>query len=356
MDNKKISIHNRNLKTRLSKLKDWKIPEEDKKDLPKFLKDLELGKVTGKYVGNSRKIKYLDMLKPILLFFNKPTSKLTAKDIDKLALAINNNKIKRKDGKAYSLVSKEDLREMARNYINWKINNEEAVRVLRVKKPRKTPTPDSLTEAQVEKLFKACKTAKQRFIIAVLFDLGARIEEFLNIRYEDIQEPTAGFPYYKIELKEEYSKTEGRNIGLYWKHSTETIREFIQDLEKKSVNQLKKPVITDSYDSIRMFLTRLGKKVLKRRVHPHLFRHTSATHYADKMNRQQLCVRFGWRFSSRMPDIYIKRKGVEEAKLADKFSGTEVEELRTKVDKLESLLYLTLKHGKNKLDEIKAKV
>ena len=60
----------------------------------------------------------------------------------------------------------------------------------------------------------------------------------------------------------------------------------------------KDPVFNSTYDAMRMFLGRPGKNVLKRHVHPHLFRHSSATYYASKLNRQELCVRFEWKFSS----------------------------------------------------------
>jgi hypothetical protein len=53
------------------------------------------------------------------------------------------------------------------------------------------------------------------------------------------------------------------------------------------------------YDAARMLLHRLGRRVLNRSIHYHLFRHSSATYYADKMNRQQLCIRYSWAFSSR---------------------------------------------------------
>ena len=47
-------------------------------------------------------------------------------------------------------------------------------------------TPNFLTEAEVETLYRACRDARQRFLIAVLFDTGGRAEEFHNIRFEDV--------------------------------------------------------------------------------------------------------------------------------------------------------------------------
>jgi len=63
-------------------------------------------------------------------------------------------------------------------------------------------------------------------------------------------------------------------------------------------------------------------------VHPHLFRHSSATYYASKLNRQELCYRYGWRFSSDMPDVYISRAGMENHQLDEKFTQTELSTLK----------------------------
>src|SRR5207249_2110518 len=40
------------------------------------------------------------------------------------------------------------------------------------------------------------------------------------------------------------------------------------------------------------------------------------------------CIRYGWAFSSDMPDIYISRAGVDMAELEQKFAGTEMNELK----------------------------
>jgi hypothetical protein len=97
----------------------------------------------------------------------------------------------------------------------------------------------------------------------------------------------------------------------------------------------KDPIFHNTYDAMRMFLARLGRKVLKRRVHPHLFRHSSATHYATKLNRQELCYRYGWRFSSNMPDVYISRAGMENRELDIKFTKTELGDVKDDLIKLQ---------------------
>jgi len=193
-------------------------------------------------------------------------------------------------------------------------------------------TPDFLSEADVAKLFKACKSAEERFLIAVLFDTGARATEFHNIRFEDIHIPDGNANFVKVTLKEEYSKTKGRTISLYWKHSLEAVSDYVRERRVQRVRSVD-PVFKKTYMAARLFLHRLGKKILGRSIHYHLFRHSSATHYASKMNRQQLCIRYGWTFSSDMPDIYISRAGVDSKELDESFSGTEIRNLQQKLQK-----------------------
>jgi len=52
------------------------------------------------------------------------------------------------------------------------------------------------------------------------------------------------------------------------------------------------------------------------------------------MNRQQLCIRYGWRFSSPMPDRYINRESLME-EVDDAVASTDMSELQTKLKKQE---------------------
>ena len=335
MTNTKISIHNRNLEERKRAISNWRITREEKADLIRFLNDLALGKVNrGKRISEGRQLKYLDMLKTPLEYFRKPSSRLTVKDVEDLELALTSNKIKSCKNQPFAMVTKADIKRLLRIYLKWKLGDGEKFRKLcgwldtRVQRK----TPDYLSEQEIEKLYKACKDAEQRYFMAVLFDSGARAEEFHNIRHEDVQLPKNDNNYVKLALKEEYSKTKGRTISLYWKYSLEAVRDYLKEREAQGIRS-QEPVFAKKYDVMRQWLYRLGRKILNKSVHYHLFRHSSATYYAPKMNRQQLCYRYGWTFSSDMPDVYISRAGMENNELDDKFSGTEIEDLKLMLEK-----------------------
>lgn len=220
------------------------------------------------------------------------------------------------------------------------------MKILKVRPRLKQKSPDYLSEDQVDKLYKSCKSAKERYMISVLFDGGMRAEEFCNIRREDIQLPNGNDNFVKLTLKEEYSKTKGRTIGLYWKYSYEVVRDYLNERISEGIKE-DEPIFIDDYNNTLKFLKRLGKRILGRKIYFHLFRHSSATYYANKLNRQELCIRYGWNFCSPCPDIYISRD-LSKSEIDTKFEKTQINELRVELEKQKQ-------HNTIKQDELERK-
>jgi len=65
---------------------------------------------------------------------------------------------------------------------------------------------------------------------------------------------------------------------------------------------------------------------LKKRIHPHLFRHTAATRAASFMTEQEMKVHFGWDAGSNMAAIYTHLSGEQvENKLLNHYGLKVVE-------------------------------
>ena len=341
--NIKIEIHkNHNVEAKLKEVSSWKVPETTKKEIRTFIDKARLGQVNeGKKLSERTLSKYLSLLRHVLQIIKKPTSKITKKDIEKFDKKLSSQNLR----------SASDYRRSLKVFLRWKLGEEKSRKLAGWLDTRaKTKTPDYLSEQEIIKLYKSCKNNTERFLIAVLFDTGARIEEFLNIRFEDIQLPDKNNNFVKIILKQEYSKTQGRNISLYWKHSLEAIRDFIKDRQDQGIKSTEQ-VFNKTYDAVRMFLFRLGKKVLNKEIYPHLFRHSSATFYAPKLNRQELCYKYGWKFSSDMPDIYISRSGMESKQLDEKFTSTELEEMKKEFESEKTKSSMEIESLKNKQEQ-----
>jgi|TARA_R100000501_G_C2619156_1_gene112546 integrase len=340
--NVKIEVHKNNILERKIKLLDkWKVPKETIKEIKEFIRQAQLGQVNeGKRLSDRTISKYLTLLKHSLELIKKETSEITKKDIERFEEKIMKENLK----------SVSDYRVLLKIFLKWKLGIEKTNEIAGwLDTKQKSKTPDFLKVSEIKKLYKNCKNSSERFLIAVLFDTGSRAEEFLNIRYEDIEMPDTNQNFVKITLKEEYSKTKGRTISLYWNYSLEAISDFLKQREEEGIKS-NEQVFNKNYDTMRMFLSRLGKKILNKKIYPHLFRHSSATYYADKMNRQQLCYRYGWTFSSNMPDIYISRAGMNNKELDEKFEGTEITELKNKLDK-EQFERKKMQEGFEKLKE-----
>lgn len=330
----KIDVHPQDLENVKNKFKK-RCPNEYKHAF-EYLRLLSVGEINqGREITEKRLIRVLYNLSLFIPKIKKPVDKWTKEDVREYIERLQNNKIKRINNQPYSDSTKSEVKIQIKNYLKWRLPKKYGELTGWISTRLKKKTPECLSESEIKKLYDSASSVEGKFLIAVLFDTGARIEEFLNIRNEDITLPNQNFPYYKIDFKEEYSKTEGREIGLYWKYSTEAIKNYLETLQDKNP---KSPIFPKDYDAVRMFLTRLGRKVLNKRIYPHLFRKSSATYYADKLNRQQLCMRYGWKFSSDMADVYIKRAGIDEGIVKETMLNTnlsqvqrENEELKTKV-------------------------
>ena len=270
----RIDIHNRSVATRNKRIRQWSIPLAEKKALLRFIDELALGKVNrGRRISESRQCKYLDVLRLPLEFFRKSMDRLRTKDIEAFEKAIGSGQLKSSRKAAYSHATRVDMRRALKVYLRWRLGPRKAAGLTDWLDTRTVnKTPDFLKETDIESLFKACKSAEERFLIAVLFDTGARATEFHNIRYEDIQLPEGSNAYAKITLKEEYSKTKGRVVSLYWKHSLEAVRDYIRQREADGI-RADEPIFKRAYTASRLFLHRLGKRVIGRSIHYHLFRH-----------------------------------------------------------------------------------
>jgi hypothetical protein len=64
------------------------------------------------------------------------------------------------------------------------------------------------------------------------------------------------------------------------------------------------------YDSARKVIRTLAKKAgIKKRIYPHLFRHSRATELANHLTDSQMDQYFGWEQGSDMPSTYVHLSG-----------------------------------------------
>jgi integrase len=365
VQNIKISLHDYNLEADLAKIKEWSIPSSEKKNLVAFIREFISGRVTGRKPNVATAKSILAMLRTSMEYLNKEGASLTQEDIIKYSDELAEDKVKKniqgkheKGDKPYKEAVKLRIKYSLAVYLKWLLKEKSAsfVQILKIKPQIKRASVDFLTEEEIIKLLDHCKNDEEKFLVGILFDSGLRAEEFYNIRKEDIEAPKDR-GYYRINIKTEYSKTQGRIISLTWYKSYDLVKNYLQLRTQQGIRP-GEPVFNMKYRTAREFLYRLGLRVLGRKIYFHLFRHSSATYYASKINRQQLCIRYGWAFSSDMPDTYISRSGVEMKDVEDKFDNLERINLREENNKLKTEIAIIKENsesGRTEMENLKKK-
>jgi len=184
-----------------------------------------------------------------------------------------------------------------------------------------------LTPEEIKKMAEVADNPRDKALVLTLYETGARIGEFLNIRIGDIK-----FDEYGARIVLE-GKTGMRVVRVVAGSSAlaewlaqhpfrEDKNAFIWiPFTKRSKN---KPL---SHRSVSKILKELAKKAgIKKEVYPHLFRHSRATELAKYLTEQQLKVYFGWEKTSDMAEIYVHLSGKDLDKSVLKAYGIEFKE------------------------------
>jgi len=330
------------------------INNADKNRIEQFISDCIIGKNSKKKVGKSRLRRYLQNMTLLAAYFQKSFIDITDKDTEKFYRDLQMDKIKKKDNKLYSPSTKNEFIKTLRKFGKWLYYNKLAKyhKIYGWLKnfDDRTEIP-ALSKEEIEKLAQT-STPRDAALIMFMFDSGARAEELLNIKKEDLKEEQIGKDiFYKIRIR--VSKTKPRTISIPL--ATPYLKRWLTMCSMKEEEFL----FPLDYDYLRKILYRKGKTIGKR-VYPHLFRHSSATYYCNKLNQYQLCYRYGWTMSSEQPQRYIDREGIEEEKTVKLVTSDEIGKFREENEKLkEELVMLKQQMGDsflNRLDLIEQKL
>lgn len=317
---------------------------ENKQIAKDLITHLRLGKqILGKPrkpIGLKTEIKYKQWLNKVDGWFDKPFNLLTEQDIDDFRLRLKDDKITREDGKPFKPSVKRDIEQKFLKTL-LKFLDKEKLSLFSCEYKEHTEI-EALNRDEINKVV-AQLPIRDKVIWQVLFDSGARIDEFMHIRFKDIDiESLEKNGYYKVWIRK--SKTIPRCIGLTLKESTDILKAWL-DLNKDKLGT-EEPLVKLSYQHISSRLKDVGKRILGKRVYPHLLRHSSASLYCSMLSHYQLCKRYGWSMNSDMPAVYIDRQGIEEDTINKKVVKEENVSLLTELNSLKEKLSLKTEEEK----------
>jgi len=170
--------------------------------------------------------------------------------------------------------------------------------------------PQILTMEEITKMLDSCRNLRDRALISVLYESGCRASEILDLKIGDLN-----FDQYGASLVVS-GKTGSRRIRLI--SSVADLKAWLNTHPDKNnpnaplfcaltKNKYGSP-LADS--SLGFIISEIAKRAgIKKRVYPHIFRHTRATHLAKKLSEQELKVYFGWTRDSKMASVYVHLSG-----------------------------------------------
>lgn len=185
--------------------------------------------------------------------------------------------------------------------------------------PRKMPV-DILTRDEILKMIKVADNARDKAIIAILFETGMRAKELLGMKTNDIVHEE-NYCTFEVIGK----KNKKRTVMLEWSYPF--LQEWLKLLETKKhlilphskefiwiafpysgVRRISTAVngrLIDR-DSMRAVVKAVASKAgIKKRVWNHGFRHSSATDFVKQgFNEAELRLKYGWSKKSRIPHEY----------------------------------------------------
>jgi integrase len=289
----------------------------------------------------ARKLKYLTMLKSISLQLGKPFQNATKQDIAGWVAKL--------ESANYSEWTKRDYKVALRIFFRWLKQSEtypSEVDWIKASRSRNHTLPEQLiTEDEVKQIAESANHPRDKAFVLVLYESGCRIGEILSLMIRNVE-----FDEYGCVLLVD-GKTGQRRVRII--ASAPKLASWIDNHPLR--DQPDAPLwVNLGAKNRRQALTYGGAKSIlkeivdragiKKRVYPHLFRHSRATHLANHLTESQLKQHFGWIQGSSMASVYVHLSGrdvdrallelnginVSKEKEAEKFKAIDCPRCKTK--------------------------
>ncbi|NJD54198.1 MAG: hypothetical protein FIB07_15190 [Candidatus Methanoperedens sp.] len=239
-------------------------------------------------LGICRVEKYLNALKTIAEMIRVPLG-----DADKDDLKRFLAKIEKSD---WSSWTKHDYRVTLKKFYTWS-GKTDMISWIKAGKSHSEKLPEELlTFEEVQEIISAASGQEDRALFYCMWESGCRIGELLTLQVKNCFFDSIGV---KIIVS---GKTGMRRVRLI--DSAPALDECIDGRAgDKRVWEL-------DYGALSMKLKRAAVKAnIRKRVYPHLFRHSRATFLASHLTEAQMCNYLGWVMGSGMPRIYVHLSG-----------------------------------------------
>ncbi len=275
------------------------IIERNKEIIIEFDKDLELDGYS-----NTRRYKYYSKLRMFAEQTDVPFDETDKSDVKDLVLWV----MRRED---INETTKVDYKKILKRFYRWISDDDEypeCAKWIKATSPtNKRKLPDELlNEEDIKKLIKNCNNIRNKAIISLLWETGARIGEILDLKIKNIQDEDK---HMKVTLS---GKTGDRTNFLI--ESIGHINGWLNSHPRRDDKNA--PLFVNignsrtgkgmQYRAIYKMLNKVADRAeVDKPVNPHQFRHSRATYLASRFTEAQMCSWFGWKQGSDMPGKYV---------------------------------------------------
>lgn len=174
-----------------------------------------------------------------------------------------------------------------------------------------------LTEEEVTKMLKAADHPRDKALISTLYETGGRRGEVVNLRVRDVQPQPYG---YNVTFT--VGKTGAHPAPPITGSPAKFLRNWLEVHPNRQNPDAPLWIQTkgDRHSQVNKatlnhIVTRTARRAgIKRRVHPHMFRHTRATKEAKQLNEPTMRILHGWAPTSNTPSVYIHLNGDDAIK------------------------------------------
>ncbi|RJQ20320.1 hypothetical protein C4580_03975 [Candidatus Woesearchaeota archaeon] len=289
--------------TSFTRLWKAKICDEDKRLVERFARDC---KADG--AGFARLTKLVRNMATIGERLGKPFKDATIEDIKQI--------VHHFEVSEYSVWTKHDVKVILKQFYKW-LDGEDYPKIVKWicttiphKEKPLTQEGDLLSEEEVNKLISTADHPRNKAVIAILAESGARVGEIGNLTIGQVKIDASGTVLtvsgktgrrrlriisatpYLLKWLDIHPDKENPNAPLWINIGT-------KDYHKQT-----------TYEGIRKILIETFKKAgLKKRCHPYIFRHSRASQLARHLTEFQMNSYFGWIQGSRMPAMYVHISG-----------------------------------------------
>jgi integrase/recombinase XerD len=262
----------------------------------------------------------LIILRQLALFVNKDFKDMDKEDIEKFFSSLGEIASKTWSTKGAFIKS----------FFKWLYKSDEYpsnvkwIKTTVKNKNHKLPS-DLLTKNDIKSMANKTGNLSDKTFILVLYESACRIGEILNLKIKDVS-----FDQYGSIIMVD-GKTGMRRIRLIesspdlikWinNHPDKENRDtplFIYLSDKNRYKLFSKGI---SYNSATIIIKNVAKRAgIKKRVHPHLFRHSRLTELAKILSESELKKFAGWTGGSTMAGIYVHLSGADiDKKMLEKY-------------------------------------